>query len=227
MSIPIFIRPYLVRIVVWRDLINPTAEPPNRNLANISHLSSKQKFSQHITSINTVTVPARCLTWVLARHPVPLVPDLLGACPPLRLSSSEAPLQLCPVNHQRILTLEKHYSDAIMNVMASQITSLTIVYSTVYSGANQRKHQSSASLAFGRGIHRLPLNSAYKGPVTRKMFPFDDVIMKKCSPFLQTAFSNAFLLKKICVSLSRRFFAWESSLSARIHETPVSQKCEG
>ena len=65
-----------------------------------------------------------------------------------------------------------------MSTIASQITSLTIVYSTVYSGADQRKHQSSASLAFVRGIHRGPVNSPYKGPVTRKMFPFDDVIMK-------------------------------------------------
>ena len=64
-----------------------------------------------------------------------------------------------------------------MGVMASQITSLTIVYSTVYSGADQRKHQSSASLAFVRGIHRGPVNSSHKWPVTRKMFPFDDVIM--------------------------------------------------
>ena len=61
--------------------------------------------------------------------------------------------------------------------MASQITSLTIVYSSFYSGANQRKHQSSASLAFVRGIHRWPVNSPHKGPVTRKMFPFGDVIM--------------------------------------------------
>ena len=49
-----------------------------------------------------------------------------------------------------------HYSDVIMRTMASQITSLTIIYSTVYSGADQRKHQSSASLAFVRGIHRWP-----------------------------------------------------------------------
>ena len=47
-----------------------------------------------------------------------------------------------------------HYSDVIMGVMGSQITSLTIVYSTVYSGADQRKHQSSASLAFMQGNHR-------------------------------------------------------------------------
>ena len=50
--------------------------------------------------------------------------------------------------------LNPHYNDVIMGAMASQITSLTIVYSTVYSGADQRKHQSSASLAFVWGIHR-------------------------------------------------------------------------
>ena len=64
-----------------------------------------------------------------------------------------------------------------MDEIASQITSLTIVYSTVYSDEDQRKHQSSASLAFVRGIHRGPVNSPHKWPVTRKMFPFDDVIM--------------------------------------------------
>ena len=65
-----------------------------------------------------------------------------------------------------------------MGAMASQITSLTIVYSIVYSGANQRKHQSSASLAFVGGIHRRPVNSPHKGPVTRKMLPFDNIIMQ-------------------------------------------------
>ena len=70
-----------------------------------------------------------------------------------------------------------HYDDVIMGTIASQITSLTSVYSTVYSGAGQSKHQSSASLAFVWGIHRGPVNSPHKWPVTRKMFPFDDVIM--------------------------------------------------
>ena len=70
-----------------------------------------------------------------------------------------------------------HYNDVIMSTLASQITSLTIVYSTVYSGADQRKHQSSASLAFVWIIHREPVNSPHKGPVTRKTFPFDDIIM--------------------------------------------------
>ena len=66
-----------------------------------------------------------------------------------------------------------------MSAMASQIVSLTIVYSAVYSGVDQRRHQRSESLAFERGIHRSPVNSPHKGAVTRKMFPFDDVIMWK------------------------------------------------
>ena len=64
-----------------------------------------------------------------------------------------------------------------MGTIASQIASLTIVYLTDYSDTDQRKHQSSASLAFVRGIHRGPVDSPHKWPVTRKMFPFDDVIM--------------------------------------------------
>ena len=82
-----------------------------------------------------------------------------------------------------------HYNDVIMTVVASQIISLTIVYSPIYSGANQRKHQSSASLAFMRGIHRWPVNSPHIGPITQKIFPFDDVIMiyntsqEICIPF--------------------------------------------
>ena len=51
------------------------------------------------------------------------------------------------------------------------------VISTVYLDTDQRIHQSSASLAFVRGIHRRPMNSPHKWPVTRKMFPFDNVIM--------------------------------------------------
>ena len=66
-----------------------------------------------------------------------------------------------------------------MSPKVSQITSLTVVYSIVYSGVDQRKHQSSASLAFVWGIHRWPVNSSHQGPVTRKMFPFDDVIMEQ------------------------------------------------
>ena len=73
---------------------------------------------------------------------------------------------------------DQHYSDVIMGTIASQITSLKIVYSIVYSDADQRKHQSSASLAFVWGIHRGPVNSPHKWPVTWKVFPFDDTIMR-------------------------------------------------
>ena len=76
-----------------------------------------------------------------------------------------------------VWTTSLHYNDVIMSTMASQIISFTIVYWTVYSGADQRKHQSSASLPFVRGIHWWPVNYPRKWPVTRKMFPFDDVIM--------------------------------------------------
>ena len=68
-----------------------------------------------------------------------------------------------------------------MGAMASKITSLMIVYSTIYSDPAQRKYQSSASLALAQGIHRRPVNSPHKWPVTRKMFPFDDVVMKEFS----------------------------------------------
>ena len=78
-----------------------------------------------------------------------------------------------------------HYCDVIMKAMASQITSLTIVYSTVHLGPDQRKHQSSASLAFVLGIHRSSANS--QRARTRKMFPFDDVIMSHMrNPYLVT-----------------------------------------
>ena len=79
--------------------------------------------------------------------------------------------------HLTKITICLHYNDVIMGAMASQITRLTIVYSTLYSGADQRKHQGSASLAFVRGIHRWPVNSPHKWPVMRKMSPFDDVII--------------------------------------------------
>ena len=70
-----------------------------------------------------------------------------------------------------------HYSDVIMSSMTSKITGVPTVYSTVCSGADQSKYQSPASLAFVRWIHWWPVISLQKGPVTRKMFLFDEVIM--------------------------------------------------
>ena len=84
-----------------------------------------------------------------------------------------------------------HYYDVIMSPTASQITSLPIVYSIIYSSTDQRKHKISASLAFVRGIHRRPVNSPHKWPVTRKMFPFDDVIMSQSSYDGHRAFNSS------------------------------------
>ena len=78
-----------------------------------------------------------------------------------------------------------------MSTIASEITTLAIVYSTVYLGADQRKHQSSVSLAFVRGIHRGPVNSPHKWPVARTMFPFDDVIMST------TVWNDGFIMSDI------------------------------
>ena len=73
-------------------------------------------------------------------------------------------------------SLSAFYSDVIMGTLVSQVTSLTIVYSTVYSGAETSKLCVTGIL---QGIHRSPVNSMHKWPVTRKMFPFDGVIMAR------------------------------------------------
>ena len=106
----------------------------------------------------------------------------------------------------------QHYNDVIINAMASQITSLAIVYLTVNSGTDQRKHQSSAWLAFVRGIHRWTVNSPQKRSVTRKLFPFDDVIMehrKQCQSLGDLTTLN--LLQNFrCITFGVNW-AWASS----------------
>ena len=86
--------------------------------------------------------------------------------------------QVCPVDVivLVLLKIKVHYCDVIMSAMAFQITGVLIVSSAVCSGAYQRKHQSLTSLAFVRGINRWTMDS-HTGPVTRKLFPFGDVIM--------------------------------------------------
>ena len=98
-----------------------------------------------------------------------------------------------------------------MGSITSQITSPSNVYSTAHSGADQRKHQSSASLAFVQGIHRGPVNSPHKWPVTRKMFPFDDAIMIAS----ETAMTIIYVRKTLhgsLVSTRRGIYIRESDL---------------
>ena len=119
--------------------------------------------------------------------------------------------------------------------MASQITSLTIVYSTVYSSSDQRKHQSSASLAFVRVIHRWPVNSSHKWSVTRKMFPFDGIIMwfdlgHKCD----RRFANTTHRDRADFRVSNEYskfiylvitFYWSSNVTEKRRRTLV--RCDG
>ena len=103
-----------------------------------------------------------------------------------------------------------HYNDAIMGAVASQITSLTIVYSTVDSDADQRKHQSSASLAFVWGIHRGPMNSPHKWPVTRKMFSFDDIILRSTVIF-STVWTDLSIVQIMNVKVTNRMMNRDGS----------------
>ena len=82
-------------------------------------------------------------------------------------------MQFCYI----IFALIAHYNDVIMTTIASQITSSPLFTQPFIRAQIKKKHHSSASLAFVRGIHRGPGTSPHKWPVTRKMFPFDDVIM--------------------------------------------------
>ena len=92
----------------------------------------------------------------------------LNRCRPNSLTNIWITRPRCVIS---ILTsIFSHNNDVIMGTMASQITNLTIIYSTVDSARDERKHQSSALLAFVMGIHRWPVNSPHKGPVTRKIF---------------------------------------------------------
>ena len=116
-----------------------------------------------------------------------------------------------------------HYDDVTMGTMAAQITSLAIVYSTFYLGADQSKHQSFASMAFVWGIHRGPVNSPHKWPVTRKMFPFDDVIMIITS-FVVQAISLSVSFKIVLLSpVSIRFpqFQW---LTPAAHQDKIDSQ---
>ena len=110
-----------------------------------------------------------------------------------------------------------HYNDVIMSAMASQITSIMIAYSIVYSRRRSKKHQSSASLPSVRGIHRWTVNSPHKGSVTRKMFPFDDVIM--CC---EDKLTQSILIISWGISVLSTNSPWVSGLILGLH--PVNER---
>ena len=118
-----------------------------------------------------------------------------------------------------------HYTDVIMSAIASQITIVSIIYSAVCSGADQRKHQNSVSQAFVRGIHRWPMNSPHIGPVTPKMLPFDDVIMSR----VQSLCNTQLLWMSCCLkyrvpihyAISKISVIWYQKSSVRMFEVSV------
>ena len=126
----------------------------------------------------------------------------------------------------------KHYNDVIMGAIASQSTSLTIAYSTIYSDADQRKHQSSASLAFVQGIHRGPVNSTHKWPAKRKMSPFDDVIMITTNKNTDSP-HNAFVRGNKCIPYTADYQCVKHALNIMtchddilLNKLPVPFKCQ-
>ena len=106
-----------------------------------------------------------------------------------------------------------HYSDVIMSAMASQITSVSMVCSAVWSSADQRKHQSSASLAFVRGIQQWLVDFPHKGPVTRKIFPFDDVITIHLILKDNSGFNNKIVERRWRVAFLKSHIQLEGLLS--------------
>ena len=111
--------------------------------------------------------------------------------------------------------MNHHYTDVIMSTLAYKITSVSFVYSIVCSGSDQVQYQSSASLAFVRGIQRWPVNSPHKRPVTQKMFPCDDVIM-----LFHHQDTDDLVLKQCC-----RIRTGLSSVGVISHRSGMSLSC--
>ena len=102
-----------------------------------------------------------------------------------------------------------HYIDVIMTTLASQITSLTVVYSTVCSDADQRKHQSSASLAFVWGIHRDRWIPRTKGQLRGNCFHLMTSSCWRGNSFpchiMSSLWLSIFRLKGIDIKITSRF----------------------
>ena len=143
-----------------------------------TYLKSENIYIRQWTWLSLVRVIAWCQT-----GPEPLSTSMLIYCQsigPIGTNFAEVSIKRGWAWFNNLHLEMYNDNDVIMGTIASQITSLTSVYSTVYSGTDERKHQSSASLAF--------MNSAVTGEFPTQMtsyaemFPFDDVIMQ-CRPF--------------------------------------------
>ena len=113
-----------------------------------------------------------------------------------------------------------------MRAMAYQITGVSIVYSNVCSCADQRKHQSSASLAFVRRIHQWPVNSPHKGPVTRKTFPLMTTSWM-LHPTIMRFVLGASLIREVLLHVKRERVRVTSDSGAQIRYTSRSRTLLG
>ena len=97
----------------------------------------------------------------------------MSGCTNVRLYICQLSLQWRH-NERNVVSNHQPHDCLLNRLFKAQAEEIT---QPIIQGADRRKHQSSASLAFVSGIHRWPVNSPYKGPVTQKKLPFDDVIM--------------------------------------------------
>ena len=146
------IAPYLARgsAAVWSQLQRLTDD---RTIPMFSAV-----FYRDILKVSIIAWPHRSF-WILQpnqKMPCPYPKQLWKKYNNLEVSATSTESQLPGrsfVFPDLFRKQSLHYGDVIMSAMASQIASLMIVYATVYWGADQRKHQSSASMASVRGIH--------------------------------------------------------------------------
>ena len=177
---PIFNTLQILEFHVISDTANLYLGGIGNQESGIFNFSKKNKIDNHHTSGNDILLssnPSKTDTWIhrYLNH-IPFMRTCLGI----------------------VAWALFQYNDVTMSEMGSQITSFTIVYSTVYSDADQKRHQSSASLAFVGGIHRSPVNSPHKWPVTWKMLPFDDVVMSlKISMAIRVGWKKTFMFQFI------------------------------
>ena len=179
---------------IYNVLYIPAAMSPYQPRIVSSHLGYPYQFYHFVIRIFKV---GNCWLWEIHwnRYSVILMNDEIGATGgpdvatrrrtfvkikfPFQCVMLRTPIQLILTG--QCVSIWRNYSFLIVGVMASKITSPTIVYSTVYSGADQRTHQCYASLTFCVGNSPVTGEFPHKGPVTRKMSPFDDVIMGRAT----------------------------------------------
>ena len=100
-----------------------------------------------------------------------------------------------------------HYNDGIMSAMASQITSLTIVYSTANSGTDRRKHHSSASLTFVRAITHNIYWGITNGPYSANHILH--TLLERRHFYFNSHFTDFFIKLSICDPVHLRIRSWK------------------